>query len=316
MLFKKLIFDLQKPLKESILAPQFIESDFAKFDRPLQEHLLFQALDRFVVGNGGQLPRSWNSDDANAFYAILTALVSERQVDSSLISENLAKLFAYQARGNLAPINSFIGGCAAQEVMKACSGKFMPIQQWLYFDSTECLPSEDSGSLPTEASTAPRSNRYDGQVAVFGIEFQQKLANLRYFLVGAGAIGCEHLKHFAMLGVATNPERGQIIVTDMDIIEKSNLNRQFLFRPKDVGTAKSKAAALATKKMNPAVNIVAHENRVGGETEKVYNDEFFASLDGVANALDNIDARTYMDRRCVYYRLPLLESGTLGKLTW
>jgi molybdopterin/thiamine biosynthesis adenylyltransferase len=34
--------------------------------------------------------------------------------------------------------------------------------------------------------------------------------------------------------------------------------------------------------------------------------------DGVANALDNIEARTYMDRRCVYYRLPLLESGTLG----
>ena len=39
---------------------------------------------------------------------------------------------------------------------------------------------------------------------------------------------------------------------------------------------------------------------------------FFENLDGVANALDNIDARTYMDRRCVYYRKPLLESGTLG----
>ena len=48
--------------------------------------------------------------------------------------------------------------------------------------------------------------------------------------VGAGAIGCEILKNFAMMGVGASPE-GAVFVTDMDIIEKSNLNRQFLFRP-------------------------------------------------------------------------------------
>lgn len=64
--------------------------------------------------------------------------------------------------------------------------------------------------------------------------------------------------------------------------------------------------------MNPDVNILAQENRVCPETEAVYNDGFFEELDGVANALDNVDARIYMDRRCVYYRKPLLESGTLG----
>ena len=64
--------------------------------------------------------------------------------------------------------------------------------------------------------------------------------------------------------------------------------------------------------MNPSMNVQPQENRVGGDTEDVYNDDFFEGLDGVANALDNVEARTYMDRRCVYYRLPLLESGTLG----
>ena len=49
-----------------------------------------------------------------------------------------------------------------------------------------------------------------------------------------------------------------------------------------------------------------------GSLPQVYTDDFFAQLDGVANALDNVDARSYMDRRCVYYKLPLLESGTLG----
>jgi ubiquitin-activating enzyme E1 len=54
--------------------------------------------------------------------------------------------------------------------------------------------------------------------------------------VGAGAIGCEMLKNWAMMGVATGPS-GQIFVTDMDTIEKSNLNRQFLFRSRDVGVS-------------------------------------------------------------------------------
>ena len=56
---------------------------------------------------------------------------------------------------------------------------------------------------------------------------------LKTFQVGSGAIGCEMLKNFAMIGLGASPE-GKVYVTDMDIIEKSNLNRQFLFRPHDV----------------------------------------------------------------------------------
>lgn len=46
--------------------------------------------------------------------------------------------------------------------------------------------------------------------------------------------------------------------------------------------------------MNPGIVIEAHENRVGPDTENVYDDEFFENLTGVANALDNIDARKYL----------------------
>ena len=54
--------------------------------------------------------------------------------------------------------------------------------------------------------------------------------------VGAGAIGCEMLKNWAMMGVAASAAGtdGKITVTDMDRIERSNLNRQFLFRPNDI----------------------------------------------------------------------------------
>ncbi|KAG8002640.1 Ubiquitin-like modifier-activating enzyme 1 [Nibea albiflora] len=225
------------------------------------------------------------------------------------LDEALLKKLSYVAAGDLAPVNAFIGGLAAQEVMKACTGKFMPIMQWLYFDALECL-AEEEGALLTEEECAPRNCRYDGQIAVFGSKLQDLLGKQRYFLVGAGAIGCELLKNFAMIGLAGG--EGEVIVTDMDTIEKSNLNRQFLFRPHDVTKMKSDTAAAAVKQMNPSIRITGHQNRVGPDTERVYDDDFFESLDGVANALDNVDARMYMDRRCVYYRKPLLESGTLG----
>jgi len=113
-----------------------------------------------------------------------------------------------------------------------------------------------------------------------------------------------------MIGLAC--KAGSITITDMDTIEKSNLNRQFLFRSRDVTKLKSEAASAAVRTMNPDLRITARATRVGKDTEAFYDDAFYATIDGVANALDNIDARKYMDERCVVYRKPLLESGTLG----
>nr|XP_023026513.1 ubiquitin-like modifier-activating enzyme 1 [Leptinotarsa decemlineata] len=294
-----------KPLKESLLAPEFVITDFAKIDSPQQLHLAFTTLHKYVEKNG-RVPKPWSNEDADEFVSLAKSIAVDGSNDTE-VNGSLLETFAKVAAGDLNPMNATIGGVVAQEVMKACSGKFHPIYQWLYFDSIECLP-QDRSEI-TEELAAPFGSRYDGQIAVFGKEFQKKLAALKYFVVGAGAIGCELLKNFAMMGVGTE---GQITVTDMDLIEKSNLNRQFLFRPHNVQQPKSATAAKVIKKMNPEVNVVAHENRVGPETESIYNDAFFEKLDGVANALDNVDARIYMDRRCVYYRKPLLESGTLG----
>eukprot|EP00124_Ichthyophonus_hoferi_P001728 Ihof_evm11s98 gene=Ihof_evmTU11s98 len=294
-----------KPLRDAVKSPEYIVSDFAKFDHPAQLHVGFQALHAFRR-TYQRNPRPYNPEDATTFMQ-LAATINEESEDKIELNSKLLTLLASHGSGDVAPIQAVIGGTAAQEVMKACSGKFCPIVQWLYFDSIESLP---AGEL-TEEETAPIGSRYDGQIAVFGKKYQERLANTKIFLVGAGAIGCEMLKNFAMMGVATGPN-GMITVTDMDTIEKSNLNRQFLFRPWDVQKLKSECAVAAVKKMNPLINIQAQQDRVGPETENIYNDTFFEGLDIVVNALDNVDARRYMDRRCVYYRKPLLESGTLG----
>eukprot|EP00928_Gymnodinium_smaydae_P037263 TRINITY_DN258_c0_g2_i2.p1 TRINITY_DN258_c0_g2~~TRINITY_DN258_c0_g2_i2.p1 ORF type:complete len:626 (+),score=177.76 TRINITY_DN258_c0_g2_i2:1235-3112(+) len=151
----------------------------------------------------------------------------------------------------------------------------------------------------------------DDQVAIVGQKIQQKLSNMNLFLVGAGALGCEFLKCFAMMGASCGSS-GLVTVTDMDRIETSNLNRQFLFRAKDVQSPKSTTAASAVKAMNPSLKVNSMEVRVGPDTEDTFDDEFWQKLDCVVNALDNIQARMYVDSRCVWFARPLLESGTLG----
>jgi tRNA A37 threonylcarbamoyladenosine dehydratase len=76
------------------------------------------------------------------------------------------------------------------------------------------------------------TSRYSSQIRVFGKEFQEKIENINCFLVGSGALGCEYIKNFAMMGLCCG-DNGKLTVTDMDTIEKSNLNRQFLFRSWD-----------------------------------------------------------------------------------
>ncbi|KAH9488201.1 E1 ubiquitin-activating protein [Bulinus truncatus] len=297
-----------KSISKSLEEPEFLLTDFAKFDRPAVLHIAFQALHQFKQQTGN-LPRPRCKADAEKFVGIFKEVNANSKAKVDDFNEDLLHEFAYSSQGNICPIQAFIGGIAAQEIMKACSGKFSPLMQHLYFDALECLP-KDKTSL-TEQSCTPKNSRYDGEIVVFGDTFVDKLQNLRYFLVGAGAIGCEMLKNWAMMGIGTG-ERGQVFITDMDRIEKSNLNRQFLFRTWDVEKPKSVTAANAARAMNPNIKIDAREDRVGPDTESIFTDNFFEGLDGVANALDNIDARMYMDRRCVYYCKPLLESGTLG----
>ena len=65
--------------------------------------------------------------------------------------DKLLKQLAYGATGDLPPMVAVVGGLVAQEVLKACSGKFHPTQQYFYFDSLESLPDD----VLNEESCAP-----------------------------------------------------------------------------------------------------------------------------------------------------------------
>ncbi len=304
-------------LHSELKNPTFLISDFAKFDRPNQLHLGFIGLNEFIK-KSNTLPNPYDQTDASKLINIVKDLAIEEYPsifgDEEKINEDLITELSYQARGDLPAMTAFFGGLVAQEVLKASSGKFTPIKQWLYFDSLESLPTEtEEEKYRSKDQCSPINSRYDPQIAVFGKKYHEKLINLKVFLVGSGAIGCEMLKNWSLLGLGTGP-KGQIIVTDNDSIEKSNLNRQFLFRSNDVGKQKSTVASNAVIKINPQLidKIKPLNDKVGPETEDIFTEKFWEDLDIVINALDNVEARTYVDRRCVFFKIPLLESGTLG----
>lgn len=231
----------------------------------------------------------------------------------------------------ITPICSVLGGFAAQEVLKASSCKFVPVQQFYYYDAIEAFVESSNGGEEFQDS------RYADMVKLFGEEGFSKIKAMKIFLVGAGAIGCENLKNFVCSGLGMN---GKISVTDMDSIEQSNLNRQFLFRAEDVSKMKSISAVERAKELNEdfiperkeqndtpltdtniqrelkevrlSGNIVSYSSAVNKDTEKQFTDRFLSGYDLISNALDNVEARAYMDQRCIQLRKPMVDAGTLG----
>ena len=209
------------------------------------------------------------------------------------------------SKANIPSICSFLGGIMAQEAIKF-TGIYTPLDQFIFVDfyeTTKYLENPDRILL---------NSKYDEQIAIYGKQILEKLKNLKIFMIGAGAVGCEYLKILSLMGIATG-EKGKLIITDNDNIETSNLNRQFLFRNSDIGKSKSKVACDYIKKFNPNINCCDLQLRVCKETEDFFNQEFWVSQDIILIAVDNREARKYIFNKCVVFDKIMINCGTEGE---
>uniref|UniRef100_A0A4X2KW42 Ubiquitin-like modifier-activating enzyme 6 n=2 Tax=Vombatus ursinus TaxID=29139 RepID=A0A4X2KW42_VOMUR len=294
-------------LEKQIKHPTYLIADFSKPEAPLQIHAAMLALDQFQE-KYNRKPNIGCRQDSEELFKLATSISAYLQ-EKPEVNDDIVNWLSWTAQGFLAPLAAAVGGVASQEVLKAVTGKFSPLCQWLYIEAADLFESLNKSNCE---EFLPRGDRYDALRACIGDTLCQKLQNLNIFLVGCGAIGCEMLKNFALLGVGTGKEKGMVTITDPDLIEKSNLNRQFLFRPHHIQKPKSYTAAAATLNINPQLKIESHLHKVCPATEMIYSDEFYTKQDIIVTALDNVEARRYVDSRCLANLRPLLDSGTMG----
>jgi len=142
------------------------------------------------------------------------------------------------------------------------------------------------------------SDRYS-RLRLIGWWDQEKLQRAKVLVVGAGAIGNEVLKNLALVGI------GHVIVVDCDEIEDSNLTRSILFRQEDRGQSKAIAAAKAMRNINPDVRVTPIYGNVMADVGL----GVFRDAKVVIGALDNREARLWVNRSCWKVGTPWIDGG-------
>lgn len=132
-------------------------------------------------------------------------------------------------------------------------------------------------------------------------------------VIGAGGLGCELLKDLALMGFQN------ISVIDMDTIDLSNLNRQFLFRKKDVGRSKSEVAAEFVNNRVPGCKVVPYNCKI-----QEFDGSFYRQFHIIVCGLDSIVARRWINGMLVSMlnyeneeldqssMIPMIDGGTEG----
>ena len=126
-------------------------------------------------------------------------------------------------------------------------------------------------------------------LAQVGADGQRKIAAATVLIIGAGGIGCASASYLAASGV------GRILLSDFDSVDTSNLARQFLYTPDDVGQQKAEVAARRLCEMNPDCNVVAIDERLSGDALAARVSESDLVLDGS----DNFTTRFMVNDACV-----------------
>jgi len=144
--------------------------------------------------------------------------------------------------------------------------------------------------------------RYRRQLLLFGTEGQERLKQARIFIAGAGGLGSPVSLYLAAAGIGT------ITIADMDVVERTNLNRQILHTERDIGKKKTFSAMEKLAAINPDILVNVMNVRIGeGNAARLVG-----SADAIVDAVDNYPARYLLNDVAIKNDIPLFHGALRG----
>ncbi len=145
-------------------------------------------------------------------------------------------------------------------------------------------------------------DRYKRNENMLSPDENKRLRSFRVAVVGCGGLGGHIIEMLARLGV------GHLTCIDADVFEVTNLNRQLLSTPDNLGQPKSAVAEKRVKLINPEVKVKVHQTMLGAENAlKLLQDH-----DLVCDALDNIESRRVVEKCASELGIPMVFGAIAG----
>lgn len=149
--------------------------------------------------------------------------------------------------------------------------------------------------------------RYSRQLGFFSLlsddhnALHQRLRNAHVLILGAGAIGSHVSWNLAAMGV------GRLTLVDFDVVEESNLNRQLMYTPADLGKVKVEVLARKIMDFNPTIDVEGINARINSPSDiRKYMD----GVDLVVKAIDSPEtSSSWVNAVCVEARIPYVQGG-------
>ena len=155
--------------------------------------------------------------------------------------------------------------------------------------------------MSSESTAGPDRARFARHIALseIGLQGQRRLAESSVLVIGAGGLGSPAALYLAAAGVGT------IGLVDHDRIDISNLQRQILYTTAEVGAGKAATAQARLRALDPNLQVVAHEVKLGAANAA----ELFAPYDVILDGTDRLAVRYLINDACVLLRKPLVSAA-------
>lgn len=134
-----------------------------------------------------------------------------------------------------------------------------------------------------------------------GAEGQAKIASSTALLIGMGGIGCASASYLASSGV------GRLLLCDFDTVDETNLGRQILYKPADIGKLKVSQAAASLAELNPDITLVQIPDRLEDSALR----DAVQGADAVLDGCDNFATRFQVNKACVAVGRALISASAI-----